>query len=43
MNIAEFMESIIDIIDGIGTELSVRNEYIDEMEADYRSAMLDYR
>ena len=43
MNIAEFMESIIDIIDCIGAELSVRNEYIDEMEADYRSAMLDYR
>jgi hypothetical protein len=32
MNIAEFMESLINAIDGIYYELSVRNEYIDEFE-----------
>ena len=43
MNLAEFMESLIDTIDGIGADLSMRNEYIDEMKAECRTALIDYK
>lgn len=51
MNVAEFMESMIHAIDGIDSELGVRNEYYNEMEAimrseleaEYRSAMAGER
>lgn len=39
MNVAEFMESLIHAIDGIESELSARNEYIDDVEAEYRAEM----
>lgn len=42
LNVAEFMESLIQAIDGICMELSARNEYIDEMEAEYRENMRSY-
>ena len=34
INVAEYMEGLINAIDGVGMELSVRNEYYDEMEAE---------
>lgn len=37
LNVSEFMESLVHAIDNVETELSVRNEYIDEMEAEYAS------
>ena len=44
MNIAECMESLIQAIDGIDTELNVRNEYLNEVEAEIRSEMAaEYR
>lgn len=46
MNVVEIMETLIYAIDGIGTELSIRNEYIDEMcsetEVDYRAETNSY-
>ncbi len=39
MNIAEFMESLIYSIDSIGNELNRRNDYIDEINAEYRAEM----
>ena len=41
MNVAEFMESLICAIDGISAEIEARNEYINEMEAEYRSEYND--
>lgn len=40
MNVAEFMESLIHSIDNIDSELSYRNDYIDEAEAEYESEMM---
>ena len=39
MNVAEFMEGLIYAIDGIDSELGARNEYIDEIEFEYRAEM----
>lgn len=41
MNVAEFMESLIHSIDSIDSELSHRNDYIDEVEAEYRAEMMN--
>lgn len=40
LNIAEFMESLIHSIDNINSELSYRNEHIDEAEAEIKSEMM---
>lgn len=34
LNLSEFMESLFDAIDGIGWELSGRNDYLNELESD---------
>jgi len=39
INVSEFMESLIDALDNVACELSVRNECIDEMEAEIRAEM----
>lgn len=44
MNIAEFMEGLINSLDCIDAELNHRNEYINEMEAEYKAEMeAEYR
>ncbi len=42
LNVAEFMESLFTSIDGVSCELSTRNDYLNEMEAEYRSDINGY-